>query len=166
MDNIKSYNRRGLISHALQIVGGTLLLSLNIPIVAESKSLNYEETLIMNAQTVEESITLYIQAWNEKGLKNIKAALEKCWTADGTYTDPNNPPIKGLDELAAVIQGSQEKMPDRKIAQTSKVDFHDNSGRYKWVLTKKNGDTSEGLDYFEYNSENRIVRIVSFFGVL
>jgi hypothetical protein len=66
----------------LQIVGGTLLLSLNIPIVAESKSLNYEETLIMNAQTVEESITLYIQAWNEKGLKNIKAALEKCWTAD------------------------------------------------------------------------------------
>jgi hypothetical protein len=71
-----------------------------------------------------------------------------------------------LDELAAVIQGSQEKMPDRKIAQTSKVDFHDNSGRYKWVLTKKNGDTSEGLDYFEYNSENRIVRIVSFFGVL
>ena len=76
------------------------------------------------------------------------------------------PPMKGLDGLAAVIQGSQDKMPERKISVTSKVDFHDNSGRYKWLLTKKTGDKSEGLDYFEYNSENRITRIVSFFGVL
>jgi hypothetical protein len=165
MVNIKSYNRRSFIRNTLQ-VGGALLLSQTIPAITESKSLNYEETLIMNAQTVEESITLYIQAWNEKDLKNIKAALEKCWTADGTYTDPSNPPLKGLDKLAAVIEGSQEKMPERKIAQTSRVDFHDNSGRYKWLLTKKNGDKSEGLDYFEYDSENRIVRIVSFFGVL
>jgi len=69
------------------------LLSQAIPIIAESKSLNYEETLIMNAQTVEESIKQYFQAWNEKGLKNIKAALEKCWTGNGTYTDPSNPPM-------------------------------------------------------------------------
>ena len=47
----------------------------------------------MNAQTVEESIKQYFQAWNEKGLKNIKAALEKCWTGNGTYTDPSNPPM-------------------------------------------------------------------------
>ena len=102
----------------------------------------------------------------QKDSKTIKAALEKCWTADGTYTDPSNPPIKGLDKIAAVIQGSQDKMPERWISLTSKVDFHDNSNRYKWLLTKKNGDKSEGMDYFEYDSENRITRIVSFFGVL
>lgn len=165
MVNAKRYNRRSFIRNTLQ-AGGALLLMQNVPVTAESKSLNYEETLIMNAQTVEESIAQYIVAWNEKGVKNIKATLEKCWTTDGTYTDPSNPPIKGLDGLAAVIQGSQEKMPERKIGLTSKVDFHDNSGRYKWLLTKKNGDKSEGLDYFEYNSENRITRIVSFFSVL
>lgn len=165
MINTKRYNRRSFIKNTLQ-AGGALLLIQNVPVIAESKSLNYEETLIMNAQTVEESIAQYIVAWNEKGVKNIKAALEKCWTADGTYTDSNNPPMKGLDKLAAVIQGSQDKMPERKISVTSKVDFHDNSGRYKWLLVKKNGDKSEGLDYFEYDSENRIVRIVSFFGVL
>lgn len=120
----------------------------------------------MNAQTVEESIAQYIVAWNEQGIKNIKAALEKCWTVNGTYTDPSNAPMKGLDKLAAVIQGSQDKMPERKISATSKVDFHDNSGRYKWLLVKKNGDKSEGLDYLEYDSENRITRIVSFFGIL
>jgi len=165
MNNTKSYNRRTFIRHTLQ-VSGALLLSQNVPVIAQSKSLNHKETLIMNTQTVEESIRQYIQAWNEKGLKNIKATLEKCWTDNGTYTDPNNPPMKGLDGLAAVIQGSQDKMPERKISQTSKVDFRHNSGRYQWLLTKKNGDTSEGLDYFEYNSENRITRIVSFFGVL
>lgn len=165
MINTKRYNRRSFIRNAFQ-ADTALLLIQNVPVFAESKSLNYEETLIMNAQTVEESIAQYIVAWNEKGVKNIKAALEKCWTADGTYTDPSNSSMKGLDKLAAVIQGSQDKMPDRKISVTSKVDFHDNSGRYKWLLVKKNGDKSEGLDYFEYDSENRIVRIVSFFGVL
>ena len=165
MVNAKKYNRRSFIRNALQ-AGGALLLIQNVPVTAESKSLTYEETLIMNAQTIEESIAQYFVAWNEKGVKNIKAALEKCCTADGTYTDPSNPPMKGLDALSAVIQGSQDKMPERKISLTSKVDFHDNSGRYKWLLTKKNGDKSEGLDYFEYDSENRITRIVSFFGVL
>lgn len=165
MNGTKKYNRRSFIRNTLQ-AGSTLLLVQNVGVFAESESLNYEETLIMNAQTVEESIKQYIVDQSEKGVKNIKVALEKCWTADGTYTDPSNPPIKGLDGLAAVIQGSQDKMPDRKISLTSKVDFQDNSGRYKWLLAKKNGNKSEGLDCFEYDSENRIARIVSFFGVL
>ncbi len=120
----------------------------------------------MNEQTIEESIRQYIQAWNEKGLKNIKAALEKCWTADSTYADPNNPPTKGLDGLTALIQSSENQMPDRKFSQMSKVEFHHNSGRFKWLLTRKNGETTEGLDYFEYDSANQITRIVGFFGIL
>ena len=165
MVNTKKYNRRSFIRNTLQ-AGGALLLIQNVPVSAESKSLNYEETLIMNAQTVEESIAQYFVAWNEKGVKNIKAALEKCWTADSTYADPNNPPTKGFDGLAALIQNSEEKMPERKFSQTSKADFHHHSGRFKWLLTKKDGSATEGLDYFEYDAENRITRIVGFFGVL
>ena len=125
-----------------------------------------EDNLFMQTKTIEQAVAQYFEAWNESGLKNIKTSLERYWIAGGTYTDPNNPPMKGLDKLAAVIQGSQDKMPGRKLALTSKIDFHDNSGRYKWVLTKTDGKTSEGLDYFEYDSENRIVRLVSFFGVI
>ncbi len=54
---------------------------------------------MMNSQTVQESIRQYVQVWNEKGLKNTTAALEKCWTANSTYADPNNPPAKGFDGL-------------------------------------------------------------------
>ena len=121
----------------------------------------------MNAQTIEESITLYIQAWNEKGLKNIKPALEKCWTADSTYADPNNAPVKGLDGLVTLIGRVQVQSPESKFSQTSQVESHHGSGRFKWRLTKKNGETArEGLDYFEYDSKNRITRIVGFFDVL
>lgn len=120
----------------------------------------------MNTQTVEESIAQYIRAWDEKDPKKIEAALEKCWAADGTYADRRYAQMKWTNGLVAVIEKSQKEMPDRKITQTSKVDVHHNSGRYKWDLVKKNGEKSEGLDYFEFDSENRITRIVSFFGVL
>lgn len=165
MNNTKDSNRRTFIRNTLR-VSGALLLSQNVPIVAESKSLNYEETLIMNAQTIEESIRQYNQAWNEKGLQNMKAALKKCWTADSTYADPNNAPTEGFDGLAGLIQKSWDSTPDRKFTQISKADVHHNSGRFKWLLTKKDGTMTEGLDYFEYDSENRITRIVGFFGVL
>lgn len=166
MSDTKNYNRRTFLGNTLQ-AGGFLVLSQNVSIFAKSNFVDYKDTLIMKTQTVEESIAQYFRAWNEKGVKNIQATLEKCWTADvGTYTDPNNPPIKGLEGLAMVIQGSQDKMPERKIELISKVDCHDNSGRYEWRLTKQNGEKSEGLDYFEYDSENQITRIVSFFGAL
>jgi hypothetical protein len=165
MSNTKNYSRRTFLRNTVQ-AGGILLLSQYVPIVGESKSLSYEDTLIVKTQTVEETITQYIQAWNEKGVEKIKAALGKCWVDDGTYTDPNNPPTKGFNGLAAVIQSSWDKMPERKFSQISKADFHHNSGRFKWLVTRKDGSKTEGLDYFEYDSENRITRIVGFSGVL
>lgn len=123
-------------------------------------------TADMKTQTVEESIEEYFRAWNEKGLKNIETMLEKCWTSDGTYADPRVAPMQWKNGLAAVIQGSQEAMPDRRINKTSKVETHHNSGRYKWEVVKQNGERSEGLDYVEFDSENRIRRVVSFFGAL
>ena len=120
----------------------------------------------MNTLSLEESVKLYAQAWNEEGLENIKAALEKCWTAESTYIDPQNPLTKGADELAALIQTSEDKMPGRKFRQLSEPDFHNHSGRFKWLLTRKDGTTREGFDYFEYNDNHQITRIVGFFGAI
>ena len=118
----------------------------------------------METQTVEKSIELYFEAWNKKGVENIKAALEKCWIADGSYTDPRYEPMRGLDKLAEVLQASQDKFPGRILEVASKIDYHHGSGRYVWRFTQPGGATLEGVDYFEFNSENRITRLVSFFG--
>ena len=119
----------------------------------------------MKTQTVEESIEQYVAVWNVKGVENIKAALEKCWTADSTYADQNNAPVKGFDALAELIGRAQERSPKGIYSQTSPPDFHHGSGCFKWRLTKRDGETLDGLDYFEYNSENKIVRIVGFIGI-
>ena len=165
MTGTQKYNRRTFVKNTLP-VGGVLLLSQNIPVIAEPKFLNHEDTSIMNAQTVEESIKEYVAAWNEMGAENMKAALGKCWMADSSYADPNNSPVKGPDGLAALIQRSHDQMPGRKFSRLSEAEFHHGSGCFKWLLTKKNGDTLEGLDYFEYNAENQITRIVGFFKIL
>ena len=118
----------------------------------------------METQTVEKTIELYIEAWNKEGVENIKATLEKCWIAGGSYTDPHHEPTIGLDNLAQILQDSQDKYPGRKIEVGSKVDYHHGSGRYIWRFSQPNGRSAEGLDYFDYDAENRITRLVSFSG--
>lgn len=117
----------------------------------------------MNPQPLEETIRRYFQAWNQTGLDAIKATLRLSWVAEGTYTDPHNDPT-GIDGLAAVIDHSRQESPEQIVTLTSRVDQHHGSGRYTWVLTKPNGVKTEGLDYFEYNADHQITRLVSFFG--
>ena len=120
----------------------------------------------MQTQTVEESVKQYIAAWNVKGAENTKAALEKCLTAETTYSDKNNAPVKGFDRLAELIGRAQERSPGGLYSQTSPPDFHHGSGCFRWRVTKKDGETLDGLDYFEYNSENEIVRVIAFISIL
>lgn len=115
-------------------------------------------------QTVEESVTQYGDAWNVKGIENIKVALKDCWTSESTYVDTQNEMVKGIEGLAALINGFHEQMPGHTLQQASKVDSHHNSGRFTWVNIVPNGEKIEGMDYFEYNDQNQITRIVGFFG--
>lgn len=119
----------------------------------------------MNTQPLEESIRRYFLAWNQTGLDAISATLQSSCVSSGIYTDPQNAPT-GIEGLAAIIQHSQEAAPGRIVTLTSRIDFHHGSGRYTWVLTKPNGDKSQGMDYVEYDADNRITRVVSFFGEL
>ena len=115
--------------------------------------------------SVEEMIKQYVAAWNGKGLDEYKSAFAECWAPDATYTDPNFALVKGVDGIAELAQTSLEKSPVRKFHVLTKPDYHHNVGRYTWnvVLPK---ETKEGFDYFEFNDENQITRLVSFFGPL
>lgn len=120
----------------------------------------------MNTQTVEQTIEQYIRAWNEKEPEKIEAMLKKCWAANGAYVDPRYDPMQWTDGLVRIIAESQETLPDRRVNQVSKVDAHHSSGRYQWEVVMNNGDRTEGLDYVEFDSDNRIARLVMFFGAL
>lgn len=120
----------------------------------------------MVTSTVEESISRYVQAWNQTSADAIKEVLKDSWTPQTRFIDPKHDPVVGIDGLAAAIEASQQAMPGRSIAQTSKVDFHHGSGRYEWLLTQVSGTTTEGMTCFDYNEAGQLTRVVAFFGVL
>ncbi len=163
--DVEGRSKRKFIGNVLQM-SGALLLTRSVPVTAQSKFINHRDILVTDTPTVEEAVECYMQTWNVKGLQNIRTALAKCCAKEISHSDPNRPPKTGLEWLASVIQSSQEKFAGREIALISKVDYHFSSGRYNWRLTQKDGQRFEGTDYFEYDSENRITRIVTFSGVL
>jgi hypothetical protein len=112
--------------------------------------------------SVEEMIEQYVSSWNEGNLDDFKAAFARCWAADATYTDPNFELVKGVDGIADLAQFSLEKLPIRKFAVLTQPEYHHNVGRYNWKVDFP-GETKEGFDYFEFNGENKLTRIVSFF---
>lgn len=121
----------------------------------------------MNTElTIEKSIEQYTEAWNQKDPIAIKEALYHCWTEASSYIDPQNALITGPNALANLIYSSYEPMPGRTFRLLSKVDYHNGSGRFKWELIQSGQEVQEGMDYFEYNGEKQITRIVGFFGAL
>lgn len=115
--------------------------------------------------SVEQMIKQYVAAWNGKGLDEFKAGFAQCWAADATYTDPNFALVQGVDGIAALAQGSLDTIPVRTFNVLTQPDYHHNVGRYTWNVVLPE-ETKDGFDYFEFNNENKITRLVSFFGPL
>lgn len=116
----------------------------------------------MKQSKIERNISLYVAAWNVEDLDTIKLAITEFWTDESTYMDDKTPEIKGIDALANLIHKSYEKLPGRRFSQLTNPDIFNDTGRYTWMLHKKDETTHAGMDFFEFNSEGYITRIVGF----
>ncbi|TWI94780.1 SnoaL-like protein [Mucilaginibacter frigoritolerans] len=112
--------------------------------------------------SVEEMIERYVAAWNGKGLDQFKADFAECWAADATYTDPNFELVKGVNGIAELAQTSLERAPIRTFSILTQPEYHHHVGRYNWQVQLPE-ETKQGFDYFEFNDQHQITRIVSFF---
>lgn len=112
--------------------------------------------------SVEEMITRYVTAWNNSGLEEFKAAFAECWAPEGIYTDPAYALVEGVDGIAGLAQISLQNIPVRTFSVATPPEYHHNVGRYNWKLELP-GETKGGFDYFEFNDDYKITRIVSFF---
>ena len=113
--------------------------------------------------TVEETISQYVAAWNLKGYDEMKAGFAKCWAIDGNYTDPSYALVEGLEGITKLAHDSYEQLPVRTFSVLTQPQHHHNAGSYRWGVEKPEGESGAGLDYFEFNDENKITRLVSFF---
>lgn len=111
--------------------------------------------------SVEKMIDQYVSAWNENNGEAYKKEFGKCWAPNAVYIDPYSE-VNGLDELAHFAQKSLEIMPTRKFTILEKPEFHHTFGKYVWEV-EISGRKNQGYDYFEFNSDFEITRLISFF---
>jgi hypothetical protein len=114
-------------------------------------------------KTIEETILTYTSAWNETEREAINELISRCWAPEATFTDRVTDTITGREAITDLIIGSYKQMGPRTFKVLGAPDVHHNSGRFRWLAIRPEGYPVEGMDYFEFDSDNRITRIVGFF---
>jgi len=116
-----------------------------------------------NTKNIEEIILIYTSAWNETDHEAIREKINQCWSPQGTYTDKLTDTITGRDAITDLIVGSYEQMGPRTFKVLAEHVTHHRSGTFRWLAIRLEGYPIEGRDYFEFDEQNRITRIVGFF---
>ena len=92
-------------------------------------------------------------------------AVAATWTADGVLQDPPFE-AEGHDGIAGATDLVLGHYAGHRFERTTDVDVHHGTGRYGWALVAPSGETVlTGTDVVTFR-EDRIARIVGFFGDL
>ena len=116
-----------------------------------------------NIKSIEEIILIYTSAWNETEREAIREKIDKCWSAEGTFTDKVTNTITGRAAITELIISSYDQMGPRTFKVLAEPVTHHRSGRFRWLVIRPEGYPAEGMDYFEFDEQNCITRIVGFF---
>jgi len=116
-----------------------------------------------NNEKIEDTILVYTSAWNETERGSILEKISQCWAPAGTYTDRLTDTITGREAIADLIISSYEQMGPRTFKVLAGPQTHHQSGRFRWLAIRPEGYPIEGMDYFEFDGEGRITKIVGFF---
>jgi hypothetical protein len=114
-------------------------------------------------QNIQEIILTYTSAWNETGPEIIREKINRSWSINGTYIDKLTDTVIGRDFLPDLIVASHTQMGPRTFHVVAEPVTHHRSGHFRWLVTRSEGYPAEGLDYFEFDENNLITRIVGFF---
>jgi hypothetical protein len=122
-----------------------------------------------------EAVAAYERAWLLPDEATIGVELERCWTASSTHVTPLTDVIVGIDALTRLILDLPAIFPGAHVRATSPADFHHDAARFAWQLESRApirmlghdfGFQVEGLDYLEFDRQDRISRVVAFIGPL
>ena len=115
--------------------------------------------------STEEIVLAYVAAWTETDEGKRRTLLEKSWAENGIYTDPTVE-VVGREALVQHIGGIHQRFAGHRILLTSGVDEHHGRLRFTWDMVSPEGSrVSEGIDFGEVGSDNRLIRITGFFGL-
>ena len=81
--------------------------------------------------------------------------------------DPTSGRFTGRDAINERIAGFGERFPGARLTLTSGVDEHNGYARYAWTIHAADGALIlEGIDIVERDDDDRLLRVIMFFGPL
>ena len=116
---------------------------------------------------LDDVLRAYDASWNEPDQEARSQLLERSLTEDAELIDPTTGRFKGRDAINERIAGFSERFPGARLTLTSGVDEHNGFARYAWAINAADGSLIlEGIDVVERDDDNRLRRVVMFFGPL
>jgi hypothetical protein len=119
--------------------------------------------LMENINNIEENVLLYTSAWNQTERAAIREKIDLCWSTEGTFTDKITDTITGREAITDLIISSYNQTGPKNFNVLAEPVTHHRSGRFRWLNIPQEGYPAEGMDYFEFDEQNLITRIVGFF---
>ena len=116
---------------------------------------------------LDDVVRAYDAAWNEPDQAARAELLAASLAEDAELVDPMSGRFTGRDAIDERIAGFGERFPGARLTITSGIDEHNGFARYAWELTAADGSlVLDGIDIVERDDDNRLRRIVMFFGPL
>ena len=104
----------------------------------------------------------YIDTWNETDADARKAAVDRLYTEDASYTDPLAA-AEGREAIAAMIGAVQQQFPGFTFRLAGPVDGHHNQARFGWELGPAGAEAPiVGFDVAVSDDSGRIRTVLGF----
>ncbi|WP_019506204.1 hypothetical protein [Pleurocapsa sp. PCC 7319] len=113
---------------------------------------------------IEQVIRDYLSAWNTSDQEQRSSIMSKVLASNCLYADSHLPDLIETPELhSQFIAQFRSKFPELKISLVSTPDIHHNFFRFRWQLTKPDGNIfTQGMFFGEFNQQQEIVKLVGF----
>ena len=110
-----------------------------------------------------ETITRYIDAWNETDAERRRELVAEVWTEDGTYLDPLMSGA-GHDSIATMIALAQQQFPAHRFELSFGPDAHNDVVRVAWTLYGPEGKSAvaAGVDFGTVADDGRLRSVTGF----
>lgn len=115
---------------------------------------------------LDEVLDAYDRAWNEPETNARRRLLETA-LADGCEMIEPRGRFVGREAILERLKGFSDRFPGARVEVTTNVDDHNDFARYGWAILDPHGATLlKGIDVVQRGPDNRLRRIVMFFGEL
>ena len=106
-----------------------------------------------------------LAAWNERDPARVRGHLERALSPEVVFIDPSIV-THGIDEFEANVHEVHGRLPGADYLRASGVDRHHDVVRYAWEIRRDGELVLPGFDVTELDAEERVVRVLGFFGPL